>query len=290
MAMLLAGASDQDFFGRPMMPGMRGIYFDWEQTLRETKHRFQLLAQGMGVDLAELGPRINYEWMPVGSLAREGARDEMCRHVEGIDLAVIDATRTSSPGVKENSEEASVAGAVLTQVSERTGTAFVMLDHTGLPDKEGKRQRQHAIRGHSSKRDISSTLMVMSAEKGKPTMVTCERCQVKPQNEWAEPFHFSLALTANGGLRLAEVAIEEDSKPDDFEAKVVKVIQCIAAHPGIAGAVAVAHNKGVQIREAEARSIIQMLESAGKVVRVKTAGRGQGVNLYLSGQVPKAPF
>lgn len=293
MALLLAGAADMPFFGHSMMRGMRAIYFDWEQTLRETKVRFQMLAKGMGVDLASIGPRINYEWMPVDSLAKPTAIDEMCRHVDGIDVAVVDSTRASTKGVKENSEEAAYAGQALTQVSEKTGTSFILIDHAGLPDRDGKRQRQHSIRGHSSKRDISSTLLVMSAEQKKPTLVTCERCQVKPQDEWAEPFQFSLKLIANGGVILETVDAELDTAPDDFEAKVIKVIQCIANCPGIAGAVAVAHNKGVRIRESEARSIIQMLEGAGKVIRVKAPGRGQGAMLYLSGQVPKpgeAPF
>ena len=284
MAMLLCGAADRDLFGHPFSPGMRGVYFDWEQTLYETKKRFQLLARGFGIDLASLGSRLGYMWIPVGSLAKESARDDMCRRVEGFDLAVIDSTRASTVGIKENSEEASYAGQTLTTVSERTGCSFMMLDHTGLPDAMGQRQRQHAIRGHSSKRDISSTLLVMSTKKGEATLVTCERCQGKAQEEWAEPFKFSLARTQNGGITLVECPVEESASVDDFDEKVAKVLACIEKNPGIAGAVAVANHKSVKMQEAKARSIIQMLEGEERVIRVKAGGAGQGVKLYLAGQ------
>lgn len=269
---------------------MRGVYFDWEQTLYETKKRFQLLARGYGIDLAGLGPRIAYMWMPVGSLAKESSRDDLCRRVDGFNLAVVDSTRASTVGVKENSEEASYAGQTLTTVSEKTSCSFIMLDHTGLPDQTGQRQRQHAIRGHSSKRDISSTLLVMSTKKGEATLVTCERCQGKPQEDWAEPFKFSLARTQNGGVTLVESEVEVKSDEDDFDNRVAKVLECIEKNPGIAGAIAVAHHKSVKMQEAKVRSIIQMLEADGQISSSKAGGKGQGKRLYAAGAAPNEPF
>jgi hypothetical protein len=289
MAVLLLAAADRDLFGHKFLPGSRSIYFDWEQTLYETKKRFQLLARGYGIDLASLGSRIGYMWIPTGSLAKESARDDMCRRVDGFDLAVIDSTRASTVGIKENSEEASHAGQTLTTVSEKTGCSFMMLDHAGLPDMTGQRQRQYAQRGHSSKRDISSTLLVMSTKKGEATLVTCERCQGKPQEEWTEPFKFALQRTQNGGVILAEASVETEA-PDDFEQRCAKVLACIEKNPGISGAIAVAHHKSVKMREAEVRSIVQMLESDGQITRVRSGGPGQGVKLYLVGHVPDAPF
>ena len=292
MAMLLLGAADRDLFGHRFSHGMRGVYFDWEQTLYETKKRFQLLARGYGIDLRSLGTRLGYMWIPVGSLAKETARDDMCRRVEGFDLAVVDSTRASTVGVKENSEEASYAGQTLTTVSEKTACSFIMLDHTGLPDAMGQRQRQHAIRGHSSKRDISSTLLVMSTKKSEATLVTCERCQGKAQEDWAEPFKFALARTQNDGITLVDCPVDAEASEDDFDDRVAKVLACIEKNPGIAGAVAVAHHKSVKMREAEVRSIVQMLETEGRLTRVKSGGVGQGAKLYLAGQfsADSAPF
>ena len=286
MTVALLGAADMDLWGHKLGDKLSWCYFDWEQTLYETKERFQRLAKGYRIDLASLGTRLQYEWMPVGSLAKPGTVDEMCRQVEGVDVAIVDSTRASTPGVKENSEEAGIAGQNVTNVSEKVGTSFVLLDHAGLPDASGQRQRQHAQRGHTSKRDISSTLLVCSTQKGEPTLVTTERCQTKPQEQWADPFLFKLALQNGGGLRLELCEPPEVKADDDLEERVARVLQCIEKNPGIAGNLAIASK--IKMGDKQVSAIVSMLAAEGRIVLVKASGQGQGRRIYPAGY--EAPF
>jgi len=289
MAALLLGAAGMPLWGHEFTPGMRGVYFDWEQTLYETKLRFQLLARGYGIDLASLGTRLGYMWMPTQSLANEGAREEMCKRVDGFDMAVIDSTRASTVGVKENSEEASYAGQTLTTVSEKTGCSFMMLDHSGLPDTTGLRQRQHAIRGHSSKRDISSTLLVMSTKKGEGTLVTCERCQGKPVENWMVPFQFSLTRTQNGGVILVDLPPKEE-KPETFEDQARVILKYLIDNPeGVAGVELLSEK--VRMGEKRTGAVVASLEAEGKVVRLRTRGvRGNGCRILYHTHATSVPF
>lgn len=279
MAMLLFGAAGLQLFGHSMMADMSGIYLDWEQTLRMTRERFQLLSAGAGIDLVSLGDRLCYEWCSVKSLADDKCRETLCRHVDGMHVAVIDSARASSRGVKENTEEASAVGDNLTMVSEKTGCAFVLLDHTGKPDLTGARQRTHMLRGHSSKKDISSTLLVLSSSKGKPTLVTTERCQVKPQELWAGDFQFTLERTQHG-VRLVDVPILGPVTQDEWDVNKTKVYEYIVKSPGIAGNIPIARK--LSLGDQLVRTLVQTLVDEGLVVREKRPGKGQGVQLFAT--------
>jgi AAA domain-containing protein len=205
---------------------LRSVYFDYEQTERPSRERFQLLAAGHEIDLASLGNRLGYRWKPIPTWApkteadRARAIDILCWHTEGLGLAIVDSTRTCAHGVDENSVFASGPFDIATEVSERTGVAFAFLDHAGKPrdDATSGRTRKHAQRGHSSKLDAVQTLLVFSAAKGEPTLVTCERSQIAAESDWPADFRFTIAR-ANGGLQLQEVVSSPKAKTAFAELK-----------------------------------------------------------------------
>jgi len=243
MAMLLCAAAETKMLGRFGLRRMRGLYFDYEQTERITRERFQLLAKGQQIDLASLGQGLGYRWKPVPTWAPrtdadgERTRDDLCRHVEGIDIVVVDSVRACSRGVDENSVFASGPLDLATEVSERTGTCFVFLDHAGKPDPAHARSRKHTQRGHSSKLDAGQTLLVFSAVKGEPTLVSCDRAQAVAEAEWPEDFQFTLAA-ANGGLQLQEIVTPQKLK-DAVALLKGRILEAVRKDPTLTSANAV---------------------------------------------------
>jgi hypothetical protein len=288
MAMMVCGAGNIRLLGRlGLKPDMSSVYFDYEQTERITLERFQLLAKGHGVDLAGLGKRLAYCWHPVPTWAPRTASDwrdavdTLCRRTEGVDLAVVDSVRSSSRGIEENSVFASGPMDLATEVSQRTGVTIVFIDHAGKPQEPGTiRTRKHAQRGHTSKLDASQTLFILSAAKGEPTLVTCERSQVSPEEQWQRDFRFALAA-ADGGVQLQEVVTPERPKgaSAEFEALKGRVIDLVKREHNLKSKNAICArltggNKTVKLQaidELVDEGMLVQLGGEGNVFRVRSS-------------------
>jgi hypothetical protein len=244
MAVQVYGAAGLKMLGFDFKHELRSVYLDYEQTRRPSQERYQLLANGCQIDLASLGKRLGYRWRPIptlapkGDLERERVIDELCWQVDGMDVAFVDSIRASSLGTDENSVAASVPLDVATAASEKTGAAFVFLDHAGKPRDNppgpGGRTRKHTQRGHSSKLDASQTLFIFSAAKGEPTLVTCERSQLVAESAWPTDFRFTVA-PHNGGLRLEKVVspVARLLSQDDQLAKLCnRFLAALRPNPG----------------------------------------------------------
>lgn len=155
----------------------RAMHLDWEQGRRVTFERYQRLAKAASVVLGDLGDNLAYDMAPgVFHRLHEGTAasvEALCKLVDGYTLVGLDPLKALCGGIDENSSDARLPLDVMSQVSERTGCAFMVLDHAGKP-QEG-RSRRHAIRGSSSKFDACQVVYVATAEKGEPTLVTCEK-------------------------------------------------------------------------------------------------------------------
>lgn len=245
-AMQLCGAAERKLLGRfQFKEGLRSVYFDYEQTERVSRERYQLLALGLGLDLASLGKRIGYRWRPIPTMAPRSVKemtqaiDALCWHTEGLDLAFVDSVRACSPGIEENSVFASIPFDLATAVSERTGVAFAFNDHSGKPtsDPANARARKHAQRGHSSKLDACQSLFVFSAKKGQPTLVSCERSQTAAETAWPKDFQFTLQVSQRGGLELVEIGMVQEipGSPNkiNIERLSEAVFMCIVQNPEI---------------------------------------------------------
>lgn len=304
MALALSVAGDRQLLGFRVRSG-RALHLDYEQGRRMTAERYQALALGLGLELASLDKRLAYRWRPM-SWRGSKVLDTLCWHVEGFDLVVVDPLRACLAGVDENSMAASAPLDLATEASERTGATFVFVDHAGKPklDDHGAaaRSRKHSNRGHSSKLDASQTLIVLSAAKGEPTLVTCERNQLS--GRLFDDFEFNISSDGQGGLRLAHVerpATTESTPDEAFERLCNVVLDVIQHHPGIGSAGEVAQRAGK--RKSSVLDALRALETRGLIsnkgtsrtapayfaVPADTLGSGSGTRFPLKGEGTAEP-
>jgi hypothetical protein len=282
MGIMFCGAANIRLFDRiDLRPSMRSIYADYEQTVRVTQERFQLLAGGYQVRLASLDQRFGYRWKPVPSWApmnseRQKTLDALYWHTEGIDLLVVDSLRACAPGIEENSSAASAPLDLATDVSEKTGVGIVFLDHASGKAQDGQR-RVDAQRGHSSKKDACQTLLVLTSSKGKPTLVTCERAQVTAEAEWPGDVSFTLERGA-GGLRLVEV-LPEAPPSRDVLLRTVSEAFLSALRDGNEGCSSREMRALLGLRDIDVASARDFLERRGEIVN---RGNSTRPSWYLS--------
>ena len=274
MELMLCAATGRPFLGRFDVGRLRSLYLDFEQGERATRERFQLLARGSGIELSKLGKEFGYRWRPMEALASRDdrgaakSRDALCRQVDGFGLAVVDSARASSGGADENSTEASRAMDLMGGVSEKTGCTFLTIDHAS--PKAADHGRGNSQRGHTSKKDASQTLFVMSAEEDTPTLVTCNRSQLVAPKLWPKPFSFTLEEHASG-VRLVEVDVERSDVSGIVEL-TARVIAYVTECPGCSGNDVIRAVGGNTRRVA---ALIKSLEASKQLIR-------DGGKLYVS--------
>jgi hypothetical protein len=207
--------------------------------------------------------------------------DAVCRQCDSIDLLIVDSVRACAAGVEENTNAASLPLDIAIAASEKTGCCILFLDHAGKP-KEGA-ERVDLQRGHSSKLDACQTLLALSAAKGKPTLVTCERSQVASEDDWPADFSFTLVRSA-GGLSLTEVvAPEKPTAAATLQTVCDAMVKMLADNEG---ASTVELRSLLGIRLADVMSARDALERKGVIVN---RGTGQRPSWYL-GTTPETPF
>ena len=260
--------------------GLRVLYVDYEQGERETRRRFQALAQGAGGS-PHLGRRLGYEYQPVDNWSKKRdprvldrikdlVLDEERELV--IDLVIVDSLIACNPGVDENSAAAAEPLALAAQASEDTGAGFLFLDHVspkGKGEAKSPLELLASQRGHSSKLGASSLLLV--AQHGPvdgTSLVTCIRSQNAPRKAWPAPFVFELEQRYGGEVGICSDAPDALAKPPTvakpgaletlYEAIVVTVREC----PHISkNEIA----KAVGGRKATVIAAVQSLVSAGRL-------------------------
>lgn len=147
------------------------VHIDYEQGLRLTQERYQRLALGMGVDLAEVGDRLQVACLPDVYLDAEGAMAQLVELVRGKRLAIIDSYRAAFPRLDENSSEARRWLDMLTRVSEETGCAIVVIHHARKAQKDAVGGSAQSIRGSGAIFDACQSVFVFGGKKGEPVRV-----------------------------------------------------------------------------------------------------------------------
>jgi hypothetical protein len=125
------------------------VHIDFEQQLELTRWRYQRLAFGMGIDLAELGPRLGVVSLPPLYLPDPRAEDLIAERCQGKAICLIDNLTAGTPGIDENSKAMAGPLYMLNRVSSRTGTTILVIHHEGKTG-EAPRAASQRIRGHSS--------------------------------------------------------------------------------------------------------------------------------------------
>ncbi len=165
-AMALAKAA-----GRPIWnhydcePGVV-LHIDYEQGRHASIKRYQRLAYGHDIDLASLGNRLRLAVLPRVFLDQRGALDAYLRVCEGVELVIIDALRGAAPSSDENDSKFRSWIDLINLVSDRTGTAFILLHHAGKPKEGHGADARTLARGSSAIFDACGCVLNLVAKTG----------------------------------------------------------------------------------------------------------------------------
>lgn len=178
-SMAISIASGQKVFGCYAARRGRVIHIDYEQGFRLTRERYQRLAAGMMVTPDELRDRLSVVAMPQLYMDDPAHEKFLCAQVEGFDLAIVDSLRACGPSIEEN--DSSVRGLLdmLNRVSDKTGCCFIVIHHARKPARDGASAggAKMAVRGSGAIFDACASVVILEAEKGKPTRVIHEKAR-----------------------------------------------------------------------------------------------------------------
>lgn len=214
--------------------GLRCLFIDYEQGERESRARFQTLAEGMNLTNARLSGRLAYSFQPIDTWnpkrhERKRVVAELIELVNGYDVVVVDSLLDCQPGVDENTSEIAAALKISTRVSEltRPKVLFGFTDHSSGKSSDGK--RGNAQRGHTAKKGASSVLFVATENPNGSIRVTCERSQNASPSQRPKPFTYDLQPSLRGH---AIVGVPEPEQPDSESKNIVaEVLECVKQNP-----------------------------------------------------------
>lgn len=142
------------------------------------RERYQRLARGSGVDVAELAKSGNLVLSnyPEARLDDEDFEDKLASICDGFALVVMDSLRAFSGSLDENKKEIGVALFKLARVSHRTGATILVLHHNRKTSKDSVGGAKESISGSGSILGGAECAFVMtSTDKGGPILVQHER-------------------------------------------------------------------------------------------------------------------
>ena len=215
---------------------------------RAVQRRYQRLAKGMGLSLADLGERVhlvNSDKLPRGfTLLSAEAEDVIVRVVEekGVRLVLIDSLRPLLGNLDENKSECAGALRVLERASARTGATFLLIHHQGKPSKDGdgRGSSQHRARGSSAIIDASEATYSVEAA-GFPGGMRVEQGKA-PNGARNDPFFVRLEDVGEPGedgqssaVRMVHVEPEEARQligeaPDGANAYADRILAALETH------------------------------------------------------------
>ncbi len=141
------------------------LHLDYEQPRWVTQRRYQRLAHGLEVNLADLGNRIRLANLPAMMLSDSNAEQVLSAACEGIELCIIDSFRAACRDVEENSSQVREYLDRLTRVSDRTGTIFLVVTHANKESKATRgRPTGQRVRGSSSIFDAAGVVLSVSSD------------------------------------------------------------------------------------------------------------------------------
>lgn len=178
-SMAVSIASGQKVWGVYNARQGRVLHIDYEQGFRLTRERYQRLAAAMMLTPQELAGRLQVVPMPQVYLDDPKHEAFLTKQVEGYDMAIVDSLRACGPSIEEN--DSSVRGLLdmLNRISDKTGCCFIVIHHARKPARDGASAggAKMAIRGSGAIFDACASVVILEAEKGKPTKVTHEKAR-----------------------------------------------------------------------------------------------------------------
>lgn len=268
-------------------------HIDFEQGRYPTLRRYRRLVAGMGIDPREFEDRLEVAVFPRGMfLNARSAEETYLRAFDGVDFALVDAYRSSVPGLDENESTAAEPLYMLGRVSEKTGCSVLLNHHAGKGEREDQRQ---AVRGSSAIFGALGTVLHLEAKKkGEPVRVSQTRGAVGGDGVGEQDFYLEAEDVAIGqdpraGLRILYRSAEQVSPPispaNVAAAEVERVVAAIRreGQGGVRGADAAAGLAGM--KTSRARIVVQIALSRGlleNVARKRSGERDEHRPVYVA--------
>jgi hypothetical protein len=168
-SLALSVASGTKLWGQFDVKHGKVIHYDLEQGPYLTTERYQRLSRSMNVDLSQIGDYLGVSCLPRMRFDSEGAEDQLVRMLDGVSVCIIDAFRGAFPSAKENDSECRKYLDMLQMVSERTGSAMIVIAHSRKSsDTDDIRS---SLRGSSAMFDAGQTVYMLDGAPRKPTRV-----------------------------------------------------------------------------------------------------------------------
>jgi hypothetical protein len=191
----------------------RVLHVDNEQGRRITFERYQRLARHRKLGADELRGYLSVALYPSVLLDHPRALDVYTRLFDGVALGILDSLRALTPSVEENSSFSRAALDMLSSVSDKTGCAFVLIDHERKkwPNETGTATGD-SVRGSNAKVQGLQSLFLFSGKKNGPKYVTHDKERIYGVS--ADPFAFLVEDVAvdndpRDGLRLVHLDGEQ---------------------------------------------------------------------------------
>jgi len=291
-SLLLSIAAAQPIWGwfRPTIQGRVG-HLDLEQGRHATFKRYQRLARGLGITIDDIGDRLRVAVHPSVYLTDPSAPDVYARECEGMAICVLDSLRGATPGIDENDSKIRAYLDLLARVSEKTGTAFMLIHHAGKPavskgDEEA--DLRMVLRGSSAIFDACGSVFAMIAERdggAKPKRMIHTKPAAEAECGPIEPFYLAIedvpiGTNPRAGVRLVYRTVEQ-VKPPSSGTKTTKIRELAeraleyirrvnASGRGVPGKKSVVQN--VEGRDAELYEAVQLLLDDGRIEDRPTRG------------------
>jgi hypothetical protein len=212
-------------------------HLDHEQGARATLRRYQRLAAGMGIDSRQVAGKLLVKIFPEVLLDGADAVSEYSRMCGEGELIILDSLKAATPNTNENESVVRRCLDNLTRVSEKTGSAFVVLHHAGKP-KEGQRDARTIPRGSSGIFDAAGCVYVMSGGKGEPKLMSQTKSPAESEGAPIDDFALSIEdveINANpkAGLRVSHQGAGPigDTPEQKYRRNAERIMAVLRAHP-----------------------------------------------------------
>lgn len=168
-------------------------HLDYEQGSYATHKRYQRLALGHGIPVESLADRLETTIFPDVYLDSPDAVDVYSRAVEGVAVCALDALRGATPTMDENDSTIRRCLDNLSRISEKTGTAFIVLHHAGKSRDSDTSDPRKIPRGSSAIFDACGCVFAIEGEKNEPKLVSQTKAPAEAEGNALEDFYIAIA-------------------------------------------------------------------------------------------------
>ena len=173
----------------------RVLHLDYEQGKHATFKRYQRLMLGHEILRDEIGDRLQTAIFPEVYLDDRDATDVYARLCENVDVVVLDALRGATPTLDENDSTIRRCIDNLSRVSEKVGTAFIILHHAGKTARDDPRAQP---RGSSAIFDASGGVFVVNGERNGPKQVQQTKSPAEAEGGALDDFYLVVEDVPDG--------------------------------------------------------------------------------------------